>query len=96
MYSNLLVDHLYSYICVVFRLTTLASARLPITLIKNQDADEMYEKLLGSQLLAVPCGSPQRLKQWPGLTSKAVTVKGVGWKESAVDIVLSSAGEKLD
>jgi hypothetical protein len=34
------------------------------------------------------------LKHWPGLSGKEVTVTGVGWKESAVDIVLSSAGEK--
>ena len=64
-------------------------------MIKNEDADQMYDELLGSPLLAVPCGSPQRLKQWPGLSGKLITVKGNGWNESACDIVLSSAGEKF-
>jgi hypothetical protein len=54
----------------------------------------MYQELLGSPILGVPFGSERRLKHWPGLSGKEVTVTGVGWKESAVDIVLSSAGEK--
>lgn len=76
----------------VLRLTTLSSSYLPVTLVNYEDADQVYSELLGSRLLAIPCGSEQRLKQWPGLASKDVTFKGVGWKESAVDIVLSSAG----
>lgn len=55
----------------------------------------MYRELLGSPLLAVPCGGEGRLKQWPGLASKDVTVEGVGSDESAIDIVLSSAGNHI-
>ncbi|XP_057375659.1 nitric oxide-associated protein 1-like [Daphnia carinata] len=73
-------------------LTTLSSSYLPLTLVSCEDADKVYSELLGSRLLAIPCGSEQRLKQWPGLVSKDVTFKGAGWKECAVDIVLSSAG----
>jgi hypothetical protein len=65
-----------------------------LTLIDHQDADQMYAELLGSPILAVPFGSEKRLKQWPGLSGKDITVTGVGWKESAVDIVLSSAGKE--
>lgn len=77
---------------LLIRLTTFSSGRLPLTLIGNQDADQLYSELIGSSLLAVPCGSPHRLEQWPGLSSKLLTIKGVGWQTSAVDIVLSSAG----
>ncbi|KAI9554132.1 hypothetical protein GHT06_019404 [Daphnia sinensis] len=73
-------------------LTTLSSSYLPLTLVNCEDADKVYSELLGSRLLAIPCGSEQRLKQWPGLAGKDVTFKGAGWKECAVDIVLSSAG----
>lgn len=52
----------------------------------------MYTELLGSPLLAIPFGNEQRLKHWPGLSGKDITIKGVGWKESSADIILSSAG----
>lgn len=87
------VSFIYMVACRL-RLTTLSSRHLPLTLVNCEDADKVYSELLGSRLLAIPCGSEQRLKQWPGLASKDVTFKGVGWKECAVDIVLSSAGKK--
>ncbi len=52
----------------------------------------MYKELLGTPVLTVPTGGPQRLAQWPGLSGKNITFQGVGWKECAVDLVLSSAG----
>ena len=77
----------------VVRLTTFASLRLPITLIPHQDADQLYTELLGSQLLVVPCGNEKRLKLWPGLkAAEAISFNGIGWHQSAIDIVLSSAG----
>ena len=67
--------------------------KLPLTLIDYADADKMYAELLGTPILAVPFGSEKRLKLWPELVGREVTVRGVGWKQSCVDLVLSSAGK---
>lgn len=74
------------------RFTTFSSAKLPLTTIPIENADEMYKELLGTPVLTVPTGGPQRLAQWPGLAGKNISFRGVGWKECAVDLVLSSAG----
>lgn len=74
-------------------LTTFASHSLPLTLVAYEKADELYSQLLGSRLLAVPCGDEERLKLWPGLsTAREISFEGAGWKRSAIDVVLSSAG----
>ena len=55
-------------------------------------ADKIYEKLLESEALRVPVNDPERLKVFPALEEKTLTVTGIGTKESAADIILSSAG----
>lgn len=77
------------------RFTVFSAHTLPITICYTHDANELYENLLGSDLLAVPCGSLDRLKKWPGLQCLEEPFKlvGVNEKTSCADIVLSSAGE---
>ena len=69
--------------------------QLPLSLVDYVDADEMYNELLGSPLLKVPFGNEERLKLWPGLVGRDITVQGVGWNKSCADIVLSSAGKRF-
>jgi len=77
------------------RFTVFSAHTLPITVCNTEDADEVYDKLLGTHLLAVPCGSVERLSKWPGLSSykNSIQLAGINEKTSCADIVLSSAGE---
>lgn len=75
-----------------YRLSVFASEQIPITVTKTGDADEVYERLLGSDLFVVPNAGDERLAEWPALQSKDLKVTGKGMKEAAADIVLSSAG----
>lgn len=74
-----------------------SSSHLPITIVQTDEADYIYKKLLGSELLAVPCGGLQRLAEWPGLhaADSIIEVNGLGWKTCCADIILSSAGKFL-
>ncbi|XP_050436060.1 nitric oxide-associated protein 1 [Adelges cooleyi] len=76
------------------RFTVFSARTLPITVCHTSDADELYTTLLGSDLLAVPCGSNDRLSKWPGLHcyKKTIELRGINEKTSCADIVLSSAG----
>lgn len=76
------------------RFTVFSAHTLPITVCNTEDADEVYEKLLGTHLFAVPCGSIERLSKWPGLSSykNPIQLTGINEKTSCADIVLSSAG----
>lgn len=70
-----------------------ASSKLPLTVCLTKSADSIYKSYLGTEEFLVPSGDRDRLAMWPGL--KAVSpfqFSGLGWKESAADIVLSSAG----
>ena len=40
----------------------------------------------------IPVGGSERLATFPALQSKELIIRGVGWKQSASDVVLSSAG----
>lgn len=79
------------------RFTVFSASTLPITICDLEDADEVYERLLGTHLFAVPCGSKERLSKWPGLScyKEPIQLTGINDKTSCADIVLSSAGEKL-
>ncbi|KAG6462762.1 hypothetical protein O3G_MSEX013449 [Manduca sexta] len=74
------------------RFTIFCSESLPITVTKTQDADEVYEKFLGTELFAVPTGGAERLKNWPGLKEfdTLLEFQGEGPKWCCGDIVLSS------
>lgn len=40
----------------------------------------------------IPVGGKSRMQDFPQLQSQFIQVEGTGWKQSAVDVVLSSAG----
>lgn len=79
------------------RFTVFSAPSLPITICDLENADEVYERLLGTYLFAVPCGNKERLSKWPGLScyKEPIQLTGINDKTSCADIVLSSAGEKL-
>ena len=76
------------------RVAVFSSSELPVTIVPTNEADHVYSNLLGSELLAVPCGGARRLADWPGLQPKdnRIKLKGHGWQKCCADIVLSSAG----
>lgn len=73
-------------------LTVFAPESLPLTIAKTEDIEEIYNELLGTDVLKVPSGGQDRLKLWPQLLSKDVTISGESYQETAADLVLSSAG----
>ncbi|RVE48440.1 hypothetical protein evm_006876 [Chilo suppressalis] len=84
------IDHIdCSHPC---RFTVFCSESLPITVCKTEDADELYEKFLGTELFAVPTGGRERLKNWPGLGkgNEIFDFVGEGPKLCCGDVVLSS------
>lgn len=40
----------------------------------------------------VPCGGKVRMETFPKLQSKVITLRGLDWRRSAGDVILSSAG----
>eukprot|EP00731_Ephydatia_muelleri_P038367 Em0735g1a len=73
-------------------ITVFAASYLPVHVTRTDKADSLYSKNIGGSLLKVPCGDAKRLSNFPPLEPKEVEVTGVSWKQSAADIVLSSAG----
>lgn len=75
------------------RFTIFCSESLPITVVRTEDADEVYAKFLGTELFAAPVGGAQRLSSWPGLERRADVLEftGEGPKVCCGDVVLSSA-----
>ncbi|RZB39413.1 nitric oxide-associated protein 1, partial [Asbolus verrucosus] len=75
------------------RFTVFAANELPITICDMDNAEEIYQELLGSDLFKVPTGNLERIKKWPGLElAQNFTIKGESWYKSSNDIVLSNAG----
>ncbi|CAH1643793.1 unnamed protein product [Spodoptera littoralis] len=74
------------------RFTIFCSESLPITVTKTEDADDMYDKFVGTELFAAPSGGRARLSRWPGLQHAADLLEftGEGPKLLCGDIVLSS------
>lgn len=65
------------------RITVYASSGLPVTIVKTDEADCVYNELLGTEFLGVPIGDKERLTNWPGLKSSDIfTFKGDGTKMS--------------
>jgi hypothetical protein len=73
-------------------ITVFASHYLPIHVVYTEEARRFYEGYLGTEMLAVPFGGPERLEKWPPLLPTEIDMDGKSWKESCGDIVLSSAG----
>lgn len=88
---------MYTHLFISYSLVVFSSSVLPVSIVQTDDAEYVYAKLLGSELFAVPQGGPKRLADWPGLHAKQDTfnIKGIGWRESCADIVLSSAGKHV-
>ncbi|XP_012535443.1 nitric oxide-associated protein 1 [Monomorium pharaonis] len=74
------------------RCTIFSSSELPVTLTRTEDADDVYNKLLETEVFVVPENNPNRLEHWPALGFKKIEVTGIGKNESIADVVLSSAG----
>lgn len=72
------------------RLTVFCSDHLPLTVVRTEDADEIYKTFLGTELFAVPAGGEERLKNWPNLEKKVLQFTGEGPKYCCGDVVLSS------
>ncbi|GBP77407.1 Nitric oxide-associated protein 1 [Eumeta japonica] len=76
------------------RFTVFCSNELPITITKTEDACEIYEAFLGTDLFGVPIGGKQRLSNWPGLQCHPTVLEfnGEGPKVCCGDLVLSTIG----
>eukprot|EP00042_Codosiga_hollandica_P041803 m.376018 g.376018 ORF g.376018 m.376018 type:complete len:192 (-) comp56185_c0_seq8:193-768(-) len=61
-----------------------------LTTIENSEA--FYSKHLGSELLAPPFGSADRLKTFPALEGKQFEIQGAGQRQVSTDIVLGGVG----
>lgn len=72
--------------------TVLASPNLPVHICKEPQADQVYEKHAGSELLGIPRGGRSRMEIFPSFKSEEFTVKGLGWDTCAADVVLSNLG----
>lgn len=69
---------------VYIRATVYASIELPIMIVKTEEADTVYNELLGTEFIGVPVGDEERLRNWPGLAASDVfTFRGIGTKVSA-------------
>ncbi|XP_055852770.1 nitric oxide-associated protein 1 [Episyrphus balteatus] len=75
------------------RLPVYSSHKLPIVITPTEDASDIYQKYLGSELFGLPAGDEERLKRWPGLKpSEEITIYGESEDAATCDILLSSAG----
>ncbi|XP_026763990.2 nitric oxide-associated protein 1 [Galleria mellonella] len=74
------------------RFTIFCSESLPITVTKTEDAAEVYDRFLGTELFGAPTGGDERLKNWPGLQrcENIFEFSGEGPKLCCGDVVLSS------
>ncbi|KAJ7397162.1 Nitric oxide-associated protein 1 [Pitangus sulphuratus] len=72
--------------------SVVASNLLPVHITTLSKADAIYEKHAGQELLKVPMGGEERMKEFPPLVPQNITLKGIGTTEAVADIKLSSAG----
>ncbi|NXM32578.1 NOA1 protein, partial [Oxyruncus cristatus] len=72
--------------------SVVASNLLPVHVTTLSNADAIYEKHAGRELLKVPMGGEERMKEFPPLVPQDITLKGIGTTEAVADIKLSSAG----
>ncbi|XP_008492068.2 nitric oxide-associated protein 1 [Calypte anna] len=72
--------------------SVVASNLLPVRIVTLSEADDVYEKHAAQELLKVPMGGEERMKEFPPLVPQDITLKGIGTSEAVADIKLSSAG----
>ncbi|NXE74563.1 NOA1 protein, partial [Cochlearius cochlearius] len=72
--------------------SVVASNLLPVRISTLTNADDLYKKHAGQELLKVPMGGEERMKEFPPLVPQDITLKGIGTTEAVADIKLSSAG----
>ncbi|XP_054239063.1 nitric oxide-associated protein 1 [Indicator indicator] len=72
--------------------SVVASNLLPVHVTALSNADAFYKKHAGQDLLKVPMGGEERMKEFPPLVPQDITLKGIGTTEAVADIKLSSAG----
>lgn len=75
--------------------TVFAWPFLTLHTTKTENADKLYERHLGKEdsIFKLPLDFEQREGcPFPSLASQCVSVTGAGWKQSAADVILSSAG----
>lgn len=78
--------------------TVYASDRLPVLITPTADAERVYSRFLGTDVLAVPRtdeADAERLARWPPLVGQTIDVVGANATPAGAavcDIVLSSAG----
>ncbi|NXX86088.1 NOA1 protein, partial [Urocolius indicus] len=72
--------------------SVVASNTLPVHISSLNNADATYEKHAGQELLKVPMGGEERMKEFPPLVPQDITLKGISTTEAVADIKLSSAG----
>ncbi|XP_072717428.1 nitric oxide-associated protein 1 [Ciconia boyciana] len=72
--------------------SVVASNLLPVRIATLSNADAVYEKHAGQELLKVPMGGEERMKEFPRLVPQDITLEGIGTTEAVADIKLSSAG----
>ncbi|XP_061747967.1 nitric oxide-associated protein 1-like isoform X2 [Nerophis ophidion] len=72
--------------------SVLTSADLPLHLTTVDKALSVYQKHAGHQLLGVPAGGADRMKDFPALVPQEFRLEGRGHTEAVADIKLSSAG----
>lgn len=76
--------------------TVFCADTLPITICETEGADYIYKKFIGTELFGIPIGE-ERLKLWPNLKAgKKIECVGINFKESCIDVVLSSSGNVAD
>ncbi|XP_067886496.1 nitric oxide-associated protein 1 [Heterodontus francisci] len=72
--------------------SVVASNQLPVHITSLDKADSIYQKHAGKELLGVPIGGEERMKDFPPLESQDIELDGIGTLEAVADIKLSSAG----
>ncbi|XP_061643466.1 nitric oxide-associated protein 1 isoform X2 [Phyllopteryx taeniolatus] len=72
--------------------SVIASSQVPVHVSSVEKADAVYQKHGGRELLGVPAGGTERMKNFPALTPQDFRLEGRGPLEAAADVKLSSAG----
>ncbi|XP_030621361.1 nitric oxide-associated protein 1 [Chanos chanos] len=72
--------------------SVIASSRVPVHITSLEKAEALYQKHAGKNLLGVPVGGEERMREFPPLVSQDFELQGQGYTTAIADIKLSSAG----